>query len=361
MDTEGAGSRVATQNDVRRALEDESGEIAFELLTSWIAECEAGSFADFELLRELLSAIVDAAADAEWIYESQLIEGLTDFCDQLDMQDGQLLELVADFALGLQDPNLEVLVAANPAAPEHVLRRLSDSDNGWEEQETAERVAMNPSTPVDVLVALAASGTGSAKFEVARNPRTPADVVAQLLQGDDCSDVQINLDNRISNVSVAAAGNANCAPVALDHATLAMSKRLETMIASAVDSQPSTAARSSKSSAEPDGRVVCQLLAALVANPSTPLSAIQSCDSVAGATLAVTESMRSGAARPGMPPEVDYSDLVSVLVGFASGPPTSDTTMMQLAQHPDEVVRSRVASNMTASQECRAVAGGASK
>jgi hypothetical protein len=39
------------------------------------------------------------------------------FCDQLDMQVGQRLELVAGLALG--DPNLEIPVAASPAAPEH--------------------------------------------------------------------------------------------------------------------------------------------------------------------------------------------------------------------------------------------------
>jgi hypothetical protein len=304
----------------------------------------------------LLSAIADAAGESEWIYESQLIEGLTDFCDQLNMQDARLIEVVADFALALEDPNLEVLVAANPAAPEQVLRKLSTSDNGWEAQETAECIAMNPSTPVDVLIALAATGSGSAKFEVARNPRTPPDVLAQLLQDEGCSDVRINLDNRVSNVSVAAAGNINCDPGALDRATVAMSARLESLLASSADQQPSTAAGSSTIASEPDGRVVCQLLAALVANPSTPVSVTESCGSVANATLAVADSLRSGTPRQGLPPEIHYQDLVGVLIGFASAPPISEDLMMRLAQHPEEVVRSRVASNTLASEECRSEA-----
>jgi hypothetical protein len=347
---------MATQQDVRDATKDESGDAAFDLLTAWMGACESGSFADFELLKELLSAIADAAGESEWIYESQLIEGLTDFCDQLDMQDAQLIEVVADFALALEDPNLEVLVAANPAAPEHVLRKLSTSDNGWEEQETAECIAMNPSTPVDVLITLAATGSGSAKFEVARNQRTPPDVVAQLLQDEGCSDLRINLDNRVSNVSVAAAGNISCAPVSLDRATAAMSARLETLLAPSAGRQPSTADGGSKGAAEPDGRVVCQLLAALVANPSTPISATESCGSVADATLAVADSLRLGAPHQGLPPEIEYQDLVGVLVGFASGPPISDDLTMRLAQHPEEAVRSRVASNTMASEECRSEA-----
>jgi hypothetical protein len=356
---------MTSAQDIEWALEDESGTAAFELATGWITSCVAGTFTDHHLIGQLLEALNERYEDIEFdwdgfVYFCQFNLNSTDSLGEAKAgacQDSRLLEVLGEFALSSGDPNLEVMVSANPHTPVSLLRKLAESENGWEEQETAEVVARNPSTSPETLAYLAEKGSGSAKYGVASNPTCPADKLTMLLDDDDESFIRsyVLRDGRFEDsvhVNVAAAANPSTPAEALGR------KLREVMGLVQV----------------PDVRQEdLQLLAALVTNSSAPLDAVTSVGPFAERIYemaidmpyeydrrAPTGFLHAYAVSRGASPEllhklVSYSD-AQVRVGVAGNPSTEADDLRILAQDPDIDVRSAVHRNAGASDEARAQA-----
>ena len=82
-------------------------------------------------------------------------------------RDSSSSPLILDQLAGDDDPQVRLMVAANPSAPEETLVRLSLVE------ETQEAVAGNPSAPGDRLTALSSSTVAQVRAAVAGNPSTP--------------------------------------------------------------------------------------------------------------------------------------------------------------------------------------------